>query len=498
MDDIPFNQLHILHQPHIIYATLNYNKTLQRHLVASKDCVSGECLLIEPSLLCCADDIDSCIQCTTINHNTINCPILRNLHSVKLLRDVQQLQYSLCKLEYIDTIDRASQLLLILLDCQLHSSVDSELMKCVLQLNCTTLDKYSQTVEHIMKHKFVKQNKLIPRWLTQPILAKLISILNNNTHEYNDINGTALTVYGSMFSHSCQPNCSFNGNDGKLYVYAISEIKCGDTLYIDYDSTQLYQPTINRQISLLQTKQFLCQCTRCSSFDLVRSFVCSKCDSGVVHPIDSLPIDYQALCHDMAALNTAIKQYKSSVDVIYQCNKCQCVVSTIDKSELVQTELQAEALLCIDDDTGEFNDDTNIHSDDIDVDQLHQNVQTFLQQNKIHYTHYLLFNANHCIARTYSKLGTHIKQVIEIYENLLQCINLVYCNIHDEKCILLDELAQVYVVDGQISRASECWSHAYQLSIILNGQDSTTTIQYKHLAQHTPINKAKLLLAYNY
>lgn len=66
---------------------------------------------------------------------------------------------------------------------------------------------------------------------------------------------------GSLFNHSCTPNCVAVFNETQLVVHAIEQVKTGDELTISY--TELFEPREVRQHELKSQYCFDCCCPRC-------------------------------------------------------------------------------------------------------------------------------------------------------------------------------------------------------------------------------------------
>jgi hypothetical protein len=75
--------------------------------------------------------------------------------------------------------------------------------------------------------------------------------------------GVGLWPTGSLFNHSCAPNCSFShvGSGGKLVVTAVKGVEEGEELFISYLNTA--QSTEHRRKHLFKSFFFVCQCPRC-------------------------------------------------------------------------------------------------------------------------------------------------------------------------------------------------------------------------------------------
>lgn len=89
----------------------------------------------------------------------------------------------------------------------------------------------------------------------------------------------------SNTAHSIDPDDSY-----RVYLRAAVAVPAGGELYGSY--THALLPTLLRREHLLESKHFACACNRCSDpTELgthMSSLKCSKCDNGVVLPLDSL------------------------------------------------------------------------------------------------------------------------------------------------------------------------------------------------------------------
>lgn len=100
-----------------------------------------------------------------------------------------------------------------------------------------------------------------------------------------------LMFAGSMFEHSCLPNCfagtwkQKGGNHPRAYR-ALRDISEGEALSIDYLSLPSgYSPTEDRA-EILSAWGFSCSCPRCTSLpELTRTFVCNACGAPELCPV---------------------------------------------------------------------------------------------------------------------------------------------------------------------------------------------------------------------
>ena len=134
------------------------------------------------------------------------------------------------------------------------------------------------------------------------LVHKLMAISNCNGHEYYGCDNElyheapresfsrkssgkmALFLFGSKVAHSCNPNVTYSSrtSDGKLEYKVICSIKAGDMVTFSYIDELLETPTHIRRTKLIDTKSFLCRCSRCLGPDFSRPFSCNKCSGGVV------------------------------------------------------------------------------------------------------------------------------------------------------------------------------------------------------------------------
>lgn len=124
-------------------------------------------------------------------------------------------------------------------------------------------------------------------------LIDMCCIINTNIYGMEDGEqavGIGMYVHLLLINHSCSPNTTFSvlPNSPKMYCRAMRDIKKGEEITLSY--IDLYQPRLNRQKELLETKHFFCQCERCSepmdeSIDaLVEGWFCTdtECRSTLV------------------------------------------------------------------------------------------------------------------------------------------------------------------------------------------------------------------------
>jgi hypothetical protein len=100
------------------------------------------------------------------------------------------------------------------------------------------------------------------------MLVKLVSIINTNSHGLsyekarNEVFGLGLFPLGAIFNHSCFPNCIYTSEGSSMTFRTIRSVKAGEELCVNY--VDLYKTRRTRRVELQVSKQFNCECIRCS------------------------------------------------------------------------------------------------------------------------------------------------------------------------------------------------------------------------------------------
>lgn len=118
----------------------------------------------------------------------------------------------------------------------------------------------------------------------QPMdLLRFLHIVDLNIHRDDEKPEMAcfagIFVFGSKFSHSCAPNCSWSFSpEGRLQYHAVRPIEADEVLTFSYigNGMNLLTSTIERR-RRLSTLWFVCQCARCKGPDLSRKIRCPRC-----------------------------------------------------------------------------------------------------------------------------------------------------------------------------------------------------------------------------
>lgn len=76
------------------------------------------------------------------------------------------------------------------------------------------------SIKKIKKSDLLKH--ILPSELSNKELASVLSALNTNSHELEDIGGSGLFLLGCLMEHSCRPSCNFV-TDGTLLTVIATE-----------------------------------------------------------------------------------------------------------------------------------------------------------------------------------------------------------------------------------------------------------------------------------
>ena len=110
------------------------------------------------------------------------------------------------------------------------------------------------------------------------VIHQLLAIYMTNAHQYQQTN-SAITLFGSKFSHSCHPNVGYSSTspDGFMEYHLLRPIQAGEQVTFSYLADLYETPTNERRHLLQNTKSFICQCPRCLAPDYSRCIQCPTC-----------------------------------------------------------------------------------------------------------------------------------------------------------------------------------------------------------------------------
>ncbi|KAG7345122.1 SET methyltransferase domain containing protein [Nitzschia inconspicua] len=155
------------------------------------------------------------------------------------------------------------------------------------------------------------------------VIHQLLCILMTNGHQYHG-DRVALVIFGSKFSHSCQPNAAFSSlsEDGCLECYSLTNIRNGEEVTVSYMSDMLETPTLERRQWLWQTKSFLCTCPRCLGPDYCRCLPCPSC-------LAMIPCDYERDIPQPKTRNQKVEDNDNdNWRSFWRCDICQLVADS--------------------------------------------------------------------------------------------------------------------------------------------------------------------------
>jgi len=383
----------------------------------------------EEQCICCSESRD---LVDANEHSSDDCPVAKEMF--KGVNSIAKAERTLSKMEGIDEIDRAR----LLMKCLVTRREDIE--PYMVGLTAANMDRSRAAAKKIMKHKNTKallRNSYLKGDLEG--IAKLISVLNTNSHELDDIGGSGLFVKACICEHSCVPNCSFSTEGDTIIFTCIKPIKKGDALSIDYGN-HYYEPTSVRQEHLLGCYEFICKCDMCSGVepDRCRAFVC--------------PNDNEHMVCAFGGGDTNI----------FKCLTCSFVAD----EELANQFKQAEA------------DAINDIPSDLLRAEHHINFELLANQ-----------------ATELTQSGLDPDQACRKWEQVNAFLAKVIPGPHTEKALHYDRLAQACVQAGNIQDAKSAYEKAFNLACECSGQPEISKLSrdMQQLFLDTPQNVEELM-----
>lgn len=131
--------------------------------------------------------------------------------------------------------------------------------------------------------------QLVPNLQDAGVLERCMQVWKLNSfdccEESQNLTGAALYFLPSFMSHSCLPSAVWHIDGADNYVLrARRNITCGDEVTVTYlDECALLDHSAVRRSDLFESKEFWCSCERCSAAqDQSRGFRCPACGQGAV------------------------------------------------------------------------------------------------------------------------------------------------------------------------------------------------------------------------
>lgn len=360
----------------------------------------------------------------------------------------------------IDEVDRAR----CLLKCLARLHADPRALDHVLSLACSPagLERASRAVQQLRR----QASEAFPDaalGFSDEQVARLLGVLNTNSHELEHLGGSGLFLNACRMEHSCAPNCSFTTLGDELWMTAIRAVAPGEPLSIDYGNF-FYRPTPERRESLRDSYGFDCLCAACvAQPDVCRAFRCQNraaCASGAVFPFPiatSLPeLQFEFKCADCGRVASA--QERSAMEAAEQ---------TLMDEGFPETLAEVDAVVA---------------------------------RGLLHERHYLLFwalDAMGCELLEHAQAQQHRRaEIAPVWTRIISSVDAVVPGAHHEKTIYYDNLAQALVVLGDLEGAKRAYAAAWQQSCMVSGGDCEPTRKLKALADSPPRSMDELRRVY--
>jgi len=264
-----------------------------RVLIALRDFQPGDIIFRERAFVAASWNEFHCIECMK-PHKPTQCDAVRQRYPKVMIENLRTIENQLADMEEIGEIDRARCLIKAI--GLVNANPESPVVHDFLRL--TTVRPYEayECITQLAARKLIKNAKVFPPGFDLVKAAQILSILNCNSHEIENIGGSGVFLQASMMEHNCLPNCNFVTQDRDIFVVCIRPIKAGDNLSIDYAQT-FYYPTAMRKAALAKSHDFICQCDQCTILpDRCRAFNCPQAirnrEAGV-QPLPGAPITPQ-------------------------------------------------------------------------------------------------------------------------------------------------------------------------------------------------------------
>eukprot|EP00511_Aplanochytrium_stocchinoi_P009989 CAMPEP_0204867032 /NCGR_PEP_ID=MMETSP1348-20121228/20773_1 /ASSEMBLY_ACC=CAM_ASM_000700 /TAXON_ID=215587 /ORGANISM="Aplanochytrium stocchinoi, Strain GSBS06" /LENGTH=478 /DNA_ID=CAMNT_0052019257 /DNA_START=313 /DNA_END=1749 /DNA_ORIENTATION=- len=366
-----------------------------------------------------------------------------------------EIEDALSEIEGIDELDRARTLLKCL---RIYSTSEDEkdrLLSVFEELTTANLDKCMSCAAQIRENDMLAG--IIPPGVADTLLGKLISGLNTNCHTLEDIGGSGLFLSACICEHSCVPNCNFSTNRTTLTLTAVRPIKEGESLTLDYGENY-YRPTEERLIDLQDSYGFVCTCPACNGEvpDKSRAFECPKSSEHLAQKHTVFPPQWKCIgCgHQLA------KEVQERYEQIEARHK----------------EDPPESL---------------------------EEVKNILEEKILKKEHYLLFDCLDAIAHQIASECVSAQDCIEqelelLWIAIIECIEATLPEFHFNKIIYYEQFAQIYVKLGDLDKAKEFFTKAYEMAERVVGKSELcpTTKDLESLAANPPKTVAELMRKY--
>ena len=164
-------------------------------------------------------------------------------------------------------------------------------------------------------------------------IVRFMQILKHNSSKIirsQKVEGTTIQLFGSLLSHSCDPNVVNISVDNKFAIIVTKPIKKGHQVFVNYKATFDVQPNREKRRSkLLRDFNFLCDCDACEQD--FKFMELPKIDQNFNCPLFKLPETF----------DSAAKEFKEN---------CQYIKANFEAYpclELSVLEVRNKALLAL-------------------------------------------------------------------------------------------------------------------------------------------------------
>ena len=363
---------------------------------------------------------------------------------------MREIEKAMAEIEGIGELDRARQLILALQ----KAAQDRSMRARLLSLCTANLDLATSAVEKCFQDPNL--SRVFPQEITKEEAARILSALNTNSHELEQLGGSALYAeIGCFLNHSCDPNCTFNTHNGVLWVVNTKALAVGDHLTIDYGNF-FYEPREDRQQTLLESYGFECRCQKCQEGrDTARAFYCAACAGGAVVP-----------------------HYHKGEIKCWQCINCE---SVCDSRKIAILE-RIEAAF------GDSEPPARVE----DVDKI-------IGQKTLHSTHFLLWSTLRYLGQNFAGNPFRCRNgsAAAVWKRVIATAEQVLPTRHPEKVALYDALAQIFIASGDTEKASKAFFQAHRESVACAGSETPPTLLLKKLAENPPKSVEDLRKCYS-
>ena len=478
-----------------------------RILIAKMDFRPGDVILREKPFANGSWSEYHCTECLK-PHKPTGCALFKAKYPPSLRSNIEALEEAFADEEMIGELDRAR----LFIKCMFmyHFTRDAPAFQEFLTLTTVNEQECLECIENLRKRKVVQASQIFPPNMPSVDAARILSILNCNSHEIEHI-GSGIFLRASMMEHDCMPNCNFVTERDEINVVCIKPIKAGEPMSIDY-SHAVYKPTAVRQEEHKEAYGFICTCAMCTTLpDRARVFYCPQGVRNVLagkpQPAANSHVTPDT-CHAglvcPAGLGDKLEHWK--------CLNCGYNLTEGEVNVCLDAEKRHPAPPEVDDD--EESEEVVYELAGMKIRDV-EDIGAILSENIMHEAHHVVFWSMMALAFRLTKRASAISvptigkgrnskkdkekaqkaqqsrtelcnKAAMVWQRVIAAADIGLPGYHPNKVNYLDHLAQVKVLAKDIVAANELWKQAYEMSIIVNGAHTLNTLQLRKLYKHTP------------